>query len=323
MFLTWTLAASLAAAGVVAYLLTRWFSEVFPRHGISGLDVHKAAKPVTAEMGGAAVAVSVMAGALVLVAGSDPLTLLFAAGLATVGLVALVGAVDDYWGVRQRYKPFLVAAAGAPLAFALAGRTSVAFPFIGTLNFGILYPVVVVPLALTTSANFSNMFAGFNGLEAGTSALAIGTITALAALRGSTETAYLGLVLLVPMLAFMKFNWYPSRIFPGDTGTLAWGAAIVTLGLMGRLEFAAVVVSMPAAIDFSLKMLSRNPFAQRSQFGDSTLDASGHLVPSGYPALAHAMMKASPVTERELVVSLLVTEACFCALAAALTLVFL
>lgn len=317
------LAISVALAGALAYLLSGWFSRVFPRHGLSGVDVHKASRPVTAEMGGAAVVIGALAGSSLMMILDDPVSLLFAAGLATIGLAAVVGAFDDVLGIRQRYKPFLIAACSAPLALALSGHGTVALPFIGSVDFGIAFPLLVVPLAVATSANFSNMLAGFNGLEGGVSALAVGTLAVLAAARGETDAAFLGAIFLAGLLCFMRFNWYPSRIFPGDTGTLAAGAAIAVIGLMGGLEFAAVVVSIPAALDFALKMLSRSPFSQRGKFGDSSVDADGHLIPSSYPALTHAMMRASPITERGLVSSIVLMEACYCALAAALTLLFL
>lgn len=314
---------SAALAGGLAYVLSGWFTRVFPRHGILGVDLHKASRPVAAEMGGVAVVIGVLAGSSVMLYLDDPVTALFSAGLATIALTALVGVADDVLELRQRYKPFLIAGSSAPLAFALMGKGTVLLPFIGAVNFGLLLPLLVVPLAVTTSANFSNMLAGFNGLEGGISALAIGTLSALAAARGQTDAAVLGVIFLAGLLCFMRFNWYPSKIFPGDTGTLTWGAAIAVIGLMGGLEFAAVVVSMPAALDFALKMLSRNPFSQRKQFGDSTVDADGKLVPPSYPALTHAMMQASPISERGLVSSLILMEACYCALAVALTLLFL
>ena len=128
---------------------------------------------------------------------------------------------------------------------------------------------------------------------------------------------------MVAYLGFLKLNWYPARIFPGDSGTLMGGAAIAALGLAGRLEFAAIVVSIPAAFDFALKMLSRRPFAQRHDFSDSTINSDGILEPAGYPALVHAFMRVSPLGEEELVRSVLLMELCYAALAVAATLLLM
>ena len=132
--------------------------------------------------------------------------------------------VDDLVSIRQRYKPLLVAAMSIPLVLALFGRTSIYFPLVGSIPFGILFPLVVVPLGVTTSANVSNMLAGFNGLEAGCATIGIGALTFLSALEGQYVGLAIGSLFLAGYLGFLTLNWYPAKIFPGDTGTLMAGA---------------------------------------------------------------------------------------------------
>ena len=305
---------------LLAYLLTRVISANFHKFGMAGEDVHKLDRPMRAEMGGIAVLASVPVGAGVMLFLDPSTTWLFVAGLVTIVLVGLVGALDDLLGIRQRFKPFMVAAASIPLAYALLGRTSISFPVVGSVSFGLLYPLFIVPLAIATSANFTNMLAGFNGLEAGYAVIAIGTLSGLAGVEGNWDASLLGLLFVVAYLGFLKLNWYPAKVFPGDTGTLMSGAAIASIGLMSGLEFAAIVVSMPAAIDFTLKMLSRNPFSSRKIYGDSKVTLSGTLQPSGYAALSHAFMRVSPTSERGLVFSLLGLEALYAIIAIVVTL---
>jgi UDP-N-acetylglucosamine--dolichyl-phosphate N-acetylglucosaminephosphotransferase len=315
-------AAAVLATGVLAYLLTRYFSVKFNHMGITGADVHKKDRPVRAEMGGLAILVSLLAGAFLLFLFEIPLSPLFLAGVATVALIALIGVADDLFGMKQRYKPFLIAAASAPLAYELLQRTTIELPLLGHIPFGILYPLAVVPLGLATSANFSNMFAGFNGLEAGCTAIATGSLALLAFMRDQLGAALLGLLLTAGFIGFLKLNWYPARIFPGDTGTLMAGAGVATVGFMSGLEFAAIVVSTPAALDFTLKMLSRRPFSHRRLYGDTKITDGGTLEAPRYPALAHAFMRASPMTESRLVLCLLSLEVLYSLLAIAVSLGF-
>jgi UDP-N-acetylglucosamine--dolichyl-phosphate N-acetylglucosaminephosphotransferase len=291
--------------------------------GIAGIDVHKPDGPLRAEMGGLAVLVALGAGSAILIAFDGVSNLLFGAGLSTVTLAGLIGALDDGFEIRQRYKPFLIAAATLPLMILLINRTTIAFPLVGSIPLGLLYPLFIVPLAVTTSANFANMLAGFNGLEAGIASISISALSLLCAIRGYWEMAALGTLLAVGYLGFLKVNWYPAKIFPGDSGTLLFGAAVATIGLVSHLEFAAIVISMPAALDFTLKLLSRRPFSQRKIFGDTKVESGGTLVPPSYPALSHAFMRVASVTERQLVLSMLATEAVFSSLAISLTLAFL
>jgi UDP-N-acetylglucosamine--dolichyl-phosphate N-acetylglucosaminephosphotransferase len=304
----------------LAYALTRVISQKFQKFGIAGKDIHKLDRPLRAEMGGLSVLIAVPIGSVFLLYLDPSTTFVFITGLATILLVGAVGVFDDLFSIKQRYKPFLVAGASIPLAWSLFSTSGINFPVVGEVQFGILFPIFIVPLAITTSANFANMLAGFNGLEAGYAAIAIGTLAGLAGYQGNWDASLLGLLFLVAYLGFLRFNWYPAKVFPGDTGTLMAGAAIAAIGLISGLEFAAILVSMPAALDFTLKMMTRNPFSSRTIYGDTKVDGKGILHPPNYAALSHAFMRVSPTSERGLVLSLLGLEALYAMLAVVLTL---
>jgi len=228
---------------------------------------------------------------------------------------------DDVVELSQILKPFLIVAASIPLMLILLSRGSISIPEIGSIHLGLLYPLVAVPLAITTSANFSNLLAGFNGLEAGCAAISLGTMALLSDITGHPGIAALGVIITFAYIGFLALNWYPAKIFPGDAGTLMAGAGLATMGLSTGLEFEAIVLSIPAAMDFALKMMHRNPFKQRRLFGNTRIRADGTLEPASYPALVHAFMKVSPITEKGLVLSLLAMQALFATLAIVIALV--
>lgn len=320
-----TASAAAAVALVTSYSVSRFEIVRFPALGISGRDVHKPDRPVRAEMGGLAVLLAAGVGSTVYLVfnfSTDGSMVLFAGAALTVALTGVVGVADDVMGLSQKVKPFLIVAASVPLMLCLWSHASIFIPEIGYINFGHLYPLVAVPLAVTTSANFSNLLAGFNGLEAGCAAISLGTMALLSELAGHPYVAALGCILTFAYVGFLRLNWYPAKIFPGDTGTLMAGASLAVLGLASGLEFEAIVLSIPAAMDFALKMMNRNPFKQRHIFGDTKVRADGTLEPAGYPAVVHAFMKVSPVSERGLVVSLLAMQAMFAALAIGIRMVF-
>jgi UDP-N-acetylglucosamine--dolichyl-phosphate N-acetylglucosaminephosphotransferase len=294
--------------------------------GISGVDIHKPDKPVRAEMGGLAVLCGLVVGSAAFFVASfaaNHASSIFAAGFSTVALTGLVGVADDYVEISQKLKPFLIVAASAPVMYMLWGRGGIFIPVVGTIELGLLYPLIATPLAVTTSANFANLLAGFNGLEAGCATISLGTMSLLAEVTGHPSTAALGVILTFAFLAFLVLNWYPARIFPGDTGTLMAGAGLAVMGLLAGLEFEAVILSIPAAMDFSLKMMHRHPFKQRHLYGDTTVRPDGTLESPGYPAIVHAFMRASPISERKLVTSVLSLQALYAAVAIGVTLVFL
>jgi UDP-N-acetylglucosamine--dolichyl-phosphate N-acetylglucosaminephosphotransferase len=312
---------AVGATGVTSYDLASFFSRKFVALGITGVDVHKLDRPIRAEMGGLAILISLSLGSALMLAFDGDRSFLFLAGAGTVALAGVVGVADDKFDLRQRDKTILVAAASLLLSISLVGRESVYFPVIGSIPFGVLYPLLVVPIAITSAANFSNMLAGFNGLEAGIAAISVGVMTLLSAATGSTDGALLGILLLVSYVGFLVMNWYPAKIFPGDTGTLMFGAGVAAIGLIAHLEIAAIVLCMPAALDFALKLASKSPFGQRKVYGNTQVNQDGTLSPANYPALVHAFMRVAPTKERTLVLSILAMEGLYACLAVVVTFV--
>lgn len=293
--------------------------------GISGIDIHKADRPVRAEMGGLAVLVA-LATASIFYLGIDfrldgP-PVVFAAATSTVALTGLVGVADDVIELSQKYKPLLIVVASSPLMYVLFDRANISIPILGNVHLGLLFPLVAVPLAITTSANFSNLLAGFNGLEAGLATISLGTMTLITELTDHPTVAAFGMIMTAAYIGFLILNWYPAKIFPGDSGTLMAGAALAAMGLAAGLEFEAIVLSIPAAMDFALKMIDRRPFRQRHLYGNTAVRADGTLDPAPYPAVVHAFMSVSPINERGLVLSVLAMQAVFAAIALGVALIF-
>ncbi|MFQ6135489.1 MAG: hypothetical protein ACE5KU_06740, partial [Nitrososphaerales archaeon] len=271
-------------------------------------------------MGGVSVMLGFIGGIALLLIFSQPIAPFALAGIIVIILTFGVGVLDDITGMRQRYKPFIIAAAAVPMILTYEGAGSLWLPLIGSMSFGVLYPLILIPLAVTTSANFANMLAGFNGLEAGIGAIGLGTLGFLSFVTGHWDIGLIALTLAAAFTAFLKYNWYPAKIFLGDSGTLLYGASIAVIGIVAELEFAAIMVSMPAAFDFTLKMLHRRPFAQRRDYGDTRVTAEGTLEPAPYPALSHAFLKVSNLSERRLVAIILAMESLYAIIAILLTL---
>ncbi len=297
---------ALAIAASITYTTTPLLAGKLKDAGMAGADVHKPGQPVQAEMGGLACLLASASGGLILILFQSDRGVLLA--LLTVLLVGLVGAADDIFGIRQRYKPFLVGVASIPLILAIGNRHGFTVPFLGFLDFGVLYLLLLVPLGVATSANLTNMLAGFNGLEIGTGSIILLGLTLLSVYKGIWVAASLGGLLTASLLPFLKYNWYPANVFPGDTGTLFVGAGIAAVALLAGLEFAAILSLTPATIDFALKITTRRPFGQRGLYGDTRVRPNGTMNPPPYRALPHIFMRMAPIEERDLVLSMLLMQ---------------
>ncbi len=285
--------------------------------GIVGKDVHKPNKPDIPEMGGLAIVAGFGAGILLAIAMetfwpsllSLDITVLLAV-LCTVLLTTLIGLADDLIGMRQWLKAFLPLIAALPLVAVRAGISTMKIPFIGQVDFGPFYALLLVPLGVTGAANAVNMLAGFNGLEVGMGLVAMG---ALAVIAGNLHDAT-SLVLLLAgiggLLGVLYFNWYPARVFVGDVGTLSIGAIIASAVIVGNFEWAGVIVIIPYALDFLIK--AAHGFPSQGWWGELRADGKLHCPENGPVGLAQWVLKLTGgVHERTLVLTLIGIEALF------------
>lgn len=90
---------------------------------------------------------------------------------------------------------------------------------------GFVFPVVW----LVGVTNFFNFMDGIDGLAGGQ---AIAVCLAVAAAAWSPDASLLALVLVGALAGFLPFNWWPSRIFLGDVGSLPVGFLLAGLPLL-------------------------------------------------------------------------------------------
>jgi len=114
--------------------------------------------------------------------------------------------------------------------------------------------LIFIPLVIMVVAgvsNGANLTDGLDGLAAGTSAIASGTLVVLAYVSSNTIFAdYLNILylphteelviysacLLGGCVGFLWHNAYPAKVFMGDTGSLMLGGVIATLAILIRKE---------------------------------------------------------------------------------------
>lgn len=303
-----------AVAGLVTWLTLRFMIPQLQRVGIIGKDMNKPSQPEVAEMGGLGIVAGFCAGLVVAIAMQTfaqltttlDLTALLTA-FVTILFIALIGIVDDLLSVPQWLKALAPLAAALPLVAVKAGDTNLMIPWIGQVNVGLIYPLVLIPLGVTGAANAANMLAGFNGLEAGMGAIAIGALAIIASYLGATTALVLLLAALGALLAMLYFNWYPAKVFVGDVGTLTIGAVIATAAIIGNFELAGVIVIIPYALDFLLK--AKNGFPSRGWWGEYQ-DGKLYCPQRGPVGLAQLVMKLTGgISERNLVLLLMLLEA--------------
>ncbi|MEK6937257.1 MAG: glycosyltransferase 4 family protein [Nanoarchaeota archaeon] len=264
----WLLYFSLLLGFLVTFISTPYLIKYLRKIDLVVKDVHKEDKPLIPVSGGLSVLGGVLGGLMWYIfiqtfyyESPENLLLLFSA-ITTILLISFIGFIDDLVierskdetsGLRQWQKPLLTLLAAVPLMVIQAGTSTMLIPFLGRIDIGLLYPLLFVPVGIIGASNMVNMLAGFNGSEAGMGIIYLGSLGLYAYAHERNSAAAIAGITVFALLAFYYYNKVPAKIFGGDSLTYLLGGVLVTVAVLGNIERAALIVSIPFFIEFFLK----------------------------------------------------------------------
>lgn len=163
---------------------------------------------------------------------------------ATVMIVA--GICDDRWGMKA-WSKFLVQTTAAAIAighgFEISHFTE---PLTRTtFHLPVWLTWVVSALWIVGITNAINLIDGLDGLAAGMGAIIGATLTVIAWQTGQPLGVCIGVALVGSLLGFLPYNFWPARIFLGDTGSLFIGYVLALLALGGYRQLSLVTFVVP------------------------------------------------------------------------------
>jgi len=179
-----------------------------------------------------------------------------------------VGMVDDFRGL-----PWALKLAGQGAAAGIAINFGVyidrfSFPILGVHELPYWFSVVVTVIWIVGMMNVINLLDGMDGLAAGISAIAGVTFAILALELGRPEAAVLSAIVAGACLGFLRHNFYPARIFMGDSGSLLLGFILATVAIQGALKTAATVALIFPLIVLAVPILDTSfVIAKRLKYG--------------------------------------------------------
>ncbi len=322
-------------AFIVTFLIMPFVIKSMKRRKIVGVDFHKLDKPEVAEMGGVGILFGVSIGCLAVFLGSgiigvgffDSRILIF---LSAILLVGLIGLVDDLKTLGPKVKPILTMLACLPIllyswivvelqlipVFIPAYNPGPFLPFLGQTRLTIVYPLILIPLAIAITSNAVNMIDVFNGVMPLTSItmFSVLLLVSLMMMVIGIPEAGLGILfsslMIGTLLAYYYYNRYPAKVFAGDTGALAIGAAIGATAIFGRLEIVAIVALLPAIMNAFYSLVSIGGLLERRQMrGRPTIfQDNGTLAASNEAkaplTLTRLVLARGPLTEQQITLSL-------------------
>ena len=152
-----------------------------------------------------------------------------------------IGMVDDFRGLPWWLK--LAGQFGAAGVAVQAGVTidRFTFPIVGIHALPDWLGVILTLVWIVAIMNMVNFLDGLDGLAAGVCAISGITFAIISLSLGRPNAAVLSAIVAGACLGFLRHNFYPARIFMGDSGSLLLGFILATVAIQGTLKTAATV----------------------------------------------------------------------------------
>jgi UDP-N-acetylmuramyl pentapeptide phosphotransferase/UDP-N-acetylglucosamine-1-phosphate transferase len=182
----------------------------------------------------------------------------------TTTLAFFIGYVDDRKTMGGWFKPVMLAIAALPIIFIGAYDSDLTFPLFGDVQIPLLYFGLII-FMIPITGNTINSIDVLNGVASGFMVIASFTLSICLFILQNYEIAVISLPLGFVSLAFYKYHKIPSKIFPGDSGALAFGAMYGAIAIVGGVEIIAAIILLPAIINSFLFLSSVKRIVEHRQ----------------------------------------------------------
>jgi len=151
-----------------------------------------------------------------------------------------VGAIDDFRGLDWWQKlGGQVLAAAIPTGFGVYIQRFT-FPVVGVHQLPSWLGISMTVVGIVLVMNMVNFLDGLDGLAAGVCAISGATFCVIELSLGRIGAAVLAAIVFGACLGFLRHNFYPARIFMGDSGAMLLGFTLAAISVQGLLKTAAL-----------------------------------------------------------------------------------
>src|ERR671930_708903 len=221
--------------------------------------------------------------------GRETKGLLLGAAVATT-----VGAVDDFRGLVWWEKlGGQIAAAAIPTGFGIWVHRFT-FPVVGVHSLPEWVGVPLTVIWIVAIMNMVNFLDGLDGLAEGGGAISGGTFCLIALSLGRPEPAILAAIVLGGCVGFLRHNFYPARIFMGDSGALLLGFTLGALAVQGLLKTAAVATLLFPLLVLAVPILDTSfVVAKRLKYGEPVHKADRYHLHHRFLNIGYSQTRAA------------------------------
>ena len=285
----------------VVYLTTPPLIKILAKKNYAVKDMNKKENVMVVRPGGPSIILGIVVSEIVLY-GFFQLNEILAIIITTTAAF-VIGYVDDRKVMGGWFKPVMLAIAALPIIFLGAYNSDLTFPLFGDVQIPLLYLGLIV-FMIPITGNTINSIDVLNGVASGFMVIASFSLSICLFIIQNYEIAIVSLPLGFVSLAFYKYHKIPSKIFPGDSGALTFGAMYGVIAIVGGVEIIAAVALLPAVINSFLFLSSVKRVVEHRQIKNPTmLTPDFKLMTTDNKAapitLVRLILAGGPLTEKQ------------------------
>ena len=233
--------------------MTPLLTKFLEKRDLTVKDVNKKGNIMIARPGGPSIILGIVISEIVLYVFLQLNEIL--AVIITTSTAFIIGYIDDRQVKGAWFKPVALTISAIPIILLGTYDSELTFPLFGTVQIPLLYLALII-FMIPITGNTINSIDVLNGVASGFMVIASFSLSVCLFILQNYEIALVSLPLGFVSLAFYKYHKIPSKIFPGDSGSLTLGAMYGTIAIMGSVEIIAAVALLPAIINSFLFLSS-------------------------------------------------------------------
>ena len=166
-----------------------------------------------------------------------------------------LGIYDDAKRLRPRTKLFVQIIIGLLAVLSGFRFGDIANPLSGSIIHLGFWAVPLTVLWVVGIINALNLVDGLDGLATGTALIAATAICAISYVTQNMGVAFIALAFGGALLGFLKYNFFPARIFLGDSGSLLLGLILAVLSIKSATKGAIVIAVLAPVLALGLPIM--------------------------------------------------------------------
>lgn len=228
--------------------------------------------------------------------------------LATSLLISLaIGVYDDFRGIKKWKKVPVLLLSGVPFVIAYLVNGELWESTILFWNFGWIYWILIIPIVIAGFANGGNVLGGYDGMEVGIYLIISLFYIVVSFLSGNIMLFQLSLITAIPLGMMLVFNWAPSKMILGNSGSFAISSLLGIIPLIGHFEIVLPIVFAPHLVEVGLQIKYTRSHSY-TVFGN--VDNNG-IVTNKYGknmSIIHWIISWGNMTEKKITMAMLAME---------------